>query len=69
MHFKMYIMFLNYAFKIVSFSCISGKTEENDERVIEVKMKMIKLESMPNEFFFKDVIFSKYLIVNIFSRA
>ena len=39
---------MNFAFKIVSFSCISGKTEENDEQVIEVKQKMIKLESMPN---------------------
>ena len=50
MNFKMYmyIMFINYAFKTVSFSCISGKVEENDEQVIEVKQKMIKLESMPN---------------------
>ena len=37
---------MNFAFKIVSFFCISGKTEENDEQVIEVKQK---LESMPNE--------------------
>ena len=48
----MYIMFMNYAFKIVSFSCISGKTEENDEQVIEVKLKMIKIESMPNKILF-----------------
>ena len=41
-------MFMNFAFKIVSFFCISGKTEENDEQVIEVKQKIIKLESMPN---------------------
>ena len=40
---------MNFAFKIVSFSCISGKTEENDEQVIEVKQKIIKLESMRNE--------------------
>ena len=28
-------------------SCISGKTDENDEQVIEVRQRMIKLESMP----------------------
>ena len=51
MHFKMYILFMNFAFKIVSFSFISGKAEENDEQVIEVKKKIIKLESMPNVIF------------------
>ena len=39
---------MNYAFKIVSFSCISEKTKENEEQNIEVKQNMIKLESMPN---------------------
>ena len=34
---------MNYTFKIVSFSCISGKTEENDE---QVKQRMIEPESM-----------------------
>ena len=43
----MYIVFMNYAFKFVSFSRISGKAEENDEQVTEVKQKMTKLESMP----------------------
>ena len=42
---------MNFAFKIVSFSFISGKAEENDEQVIEVKKKIIKLESMPNVIF------------------
>ena len=42
------MMFMNFAFKIVSFFCISGKTEEIDEQVIEVKQNIIKLESMPN---------------------
>ena len=48
MHFKMYILFLNYVFQTVSFSCISGKTEDNDEKVFEVKQKTKKLESMTN---------------------
>ena len=38
---------MNYVLKIFSFSCISGKTEEHDNQVIEVKQRMIKLESMP----------------------
>ena len=42
---------MNYAFKIVTFSCISEKTEESDEQVLEVKQKMITLESMPNVIF------------------
>ena len=43
---------MNYAFRMVSFSCISEKTEENDDQVIGVKEKMIKLESMPNVILF-----------------
>ena len=43
---------MNYMFKTVSSSCISGMTKENDEQVIEVKQKIIKLESMPNVIFF-----------------
>ena len=63
------MMFMNFAFKIVSFFCISGKTEEIDEQVIEVKQNIIKLESMPNVIlcFIKDFIFCKCLIVNILS--
>ena len=34
--------------KISFFSCISEKTEENNEQVTEVIQNMIKLESMPN---------------------
>ena len=64
---------MNYAFKIVTFSCISEKTEESDEQVLEVKQKMITLESMPNVIFCLLKIFflfCKCQIVNIlFSRA
>ena len=48
MHIKMYIMFMNYTLKTLSLFCISGKTEENDEQVFEVKQMMKHLESMPN---------------------
>ena len=43
---------MNYMFKTVSFSCISGMTKENDEQVIEVKQKMKKLERMPHVILF-----------------
>ena len=58
-------MFMNFAFKIVSFFCISGKTEENDEQVIEVKQKIIKLESMRNEilWFLKILYFVNVLLL------
>ena len=60
----MYIMFMNYAFKNFFFSCISEKTEENNEQVIEVKQRMINLESMRNVilWFLKILYFVKVLL-------
>ena len=37
---------MNYTFKTVYFTCISGNAQENEEQVIEVKQKIMKLESM-----------------------
>ena len=60
----MYSMFMNYAFKNFFFSCISEKTEENNEQVIEVKQRMINLESMRNVilWFLKILYFVKVLL-------